>query len=118
MTQKPSQRPEVLAVIQRHGPITCAAIASRLGLTVGSINYHLGQLGTDVHIADWAPSRTSRGQFRWSAKWQAGPGENVPQPKDAPGQTRAHVAVDLAAMPYRSVFAGGVSPWAAMGSAA
>lgn len=118
MTQKPNRRPEVLAVIQRHGPITSAAIALHMQMTVGGVNFHLGQLGTEVHIADWAHSRTANDQARWSAQWQAGPGENVPQPKDKPSQTRDHVVVDLAAMPYRSVFAGGVSPWVGMERAA
>lgn len=118
MTTKPSRQPEVLAIIERYGPITTAAIAFHLHMPKGSVNYHITQLVEAVHVGGWEETLSSAHQKRWSAKWQAGPGENVPMPKGLPSQERAHVVVDLDSMPYRSVFAGGVSPWAGMGQAA
>lgn len=115
MTTKPSRQSEVLAIIQRHGPITTAGISHHMDMSKSGVNLHLKNMeGELAHIAEWESTLSSAHQVRWSAKWQAGPGENVPMPKGLPCQERAHVVVDLSKMPYRSVFAGGVSPWAAM----
>lgn len=110
---KPSRQSEVLAIIQRHGPITTAGITNYLAMTQSGINGHLKQMkGTLAHVSDWESSLSSTQQTRWAPMWQAGPGENVPMPKGLPCQDRARLVVDLDSMPYRSVFAGGVSPWA------
>ena len=111
---KPSRQPDVLAVIQRSGPITTAKIAARLGIHISSVHTHLTSMAGAVHVGDWQHSYNKDGRTKWSAMWVDGPGENAPMPKDRPRQARTSVVVDLDSMPYRSVFAGGVSPWAGM----
>lgn len=109
---KPSRQPDVLAVIQRSGPITAAGIAFRLNMHVSSVNFHITQMGKALHVGAWEHSYTKDNRTKWSAMWVDGPGENAPMPKGKPTNDRPITKVDLDSMPYRSVFAGGVSPWA------
>lgn len=114
MTSKTSRQPEVMELLKTCGPVTCSEIAYRLGIHRSSVQFHITRMGKEVHIEDFQAGIRSDGKTMWSAMWVYGPGRNMKQPKIAAVVERTPITVDLTLMPFRSVFAGGVNPWAGM----
>ena len=69
---KPSLRPDILALLTEHGPMTTKQIAERLGCTSDGAGYAMRHAPNDFYVSDW----TKTGQQIWSA----GKGTHVPRP--------------------------------------
>lgn len=112
---KHNREAEVLDLIKTHGPITSKDIAFRLGMSTASVSFYTSGLKGKIHVGDMDETRSISGKRILSSMWAAGPGTDVTKAKSKRGATKtaphAPVMLDLAQMPYRSVFAGGVSPW-------
>lgn len=111
---KPSRHQEFFDLVKARGPITSQDIAFRMDISSGSVSFYAGALKGKIHVGAWEETRSITGKRILSRMWVVGKGKDAPRPKASAVKIvpRGFEPMDLEQMPFRSVFVGGVSPWA------
>ena len=110
--KNPSRKPDIIKIIQTFGPITVTDIALKVGICRDNVNGYLRQIRDEIYISGWNQP-TSERSTKLVALWSPGNKPDVWKPAIVLVK-REPLVMDLQAQKFRSVFVGGVSPWAGM----